>query len=80
MLRVSVSLISQASSEHSICFSVPETLAADARESLEREFAGEIGRLAGVTVPIVPMAHEYLVTRPSGVPLDIPTMSAYADT
>ena len=30
-------------SEHSICFSVPETFAADARESLEREFAGEIG-------------------------------------
>jgi bifunctional aspartokinase / homoserine dehydrogenase 1 len=42
--RISVSLISQASSEHSICFSVPEPLAADARESLEREFAGEIAR------------------------------------
>ena len=37
-------------------------------------FAGEIGALAGVTVPIVPMAHEYLVTRPNGVPLDVPTM------
>jgi len=37
-------------------------------------FAGEIGRLAGVTVPIIPMAHEYLITRPSGIPLDIPTM------
>ena len=32
--QISVSLISQASSEHSICFSVPETFAADARESL----------------------------------------------
>ena len=42
--QISVSLISQASSEHSICFSVPETLAADARESLEREFSGEIAR------------------------------------
>jgi aspartokinase/homoserine dehydrogenase 1 len=42
--QISVSLISQASSEHSICFSVPEPLAADARESLEREFRGEIGR------------------------------------
>jgi len=42
--QISVSLISQASSEHSICFSVPETLAAEARESLEREFAGEIAR------------------------------------
>jgi glycine cleavage system aminomethyltransferase T/glycine/D-amino acid oxidase-like deaminating enzyme len=37
-------------------------------------FAGEIGRLAGVTVPVVPMAHEYLLTRPSGLPLDLPTM------
>ncbi len=37
-------------------------------------FAGELGRLAGVTVPVVPMAHEYLVTKPHGVPLDVPTM------
>jgi glycine cleavage system T protein len=37
-------------------------------------FAGEIGALAGVIVPVVPMAHEYLVTRPNGVPLDVPTM------
>src|SRR5688572_14571547 len=37
-------------------------------------FAGEIGRLAGVVVPVVPMAHEYLITKPSDVPLDVPTM------
>ena len=37
-------------------------------------FAAELGRLAGVNVPIVPMAHEYLVTRPSGLPLEMPTM------
>jgi 4-methylaminobutanoate oxidase (formaldehyde-forming) len=37
-------------------------------------FASEIGRLAGVTVPLIPMAHEYLITRPSGLPLDMPTM------
>jgi 4-methylaminobutanoate oxidase (formaldehyde-forming) len=37
-------------------------------------FAGEIGALAGVRVPLVPMAHEYLVTKPSGLPLDMPTM------
>jgi 4-methylaminobutanoate oxidase (formaldehyde-forming) len=37
-------------------------------------FAGEIGRLGGVNVPVIPMAHEYLITRPSGVPLDVPTM------
>ena len=27
-------------------------------------YAAEIGALAGVRVPIVPMAHEYLVTQP----------------
>ena len=37
-------------------------------------FAAEIGALAGVVVPIVPMAHEYLVTRPAGLPTDMPTM------
>jgi glycine cleavage system T protein len=37
-------------------------------------FAPEIGALANVTVPIVPMAHEYLITRPAGLPLDMPTM------
>ncbi len=37
-------------------------------------FAGEIGRLAGVNVPVIPMAHEYLVTRPAGVPLTVPTL------
>ena len=38
-------------------------------------WAPEIGRLAGVTVPIVPMAHQYLTTAAlSGVSRDIPTM------
>jgi glycine cleavage system T protein len=37
-------------------------------------FAGELGALAGVTVPVVPMAHEYLVLRPSSLPLEMPTM------
>jgi len=37
-------------------------------------FAPEIGRMAGVNVPLIPMAHEYLITRPSGLPLDMPTM------
>jgi 4-methylaminobutanoate oxidase (formaldehyde-forming) len=37
-------------------------------------FAPEIGRMVGVTVPLIPMAHEYLITRPSGLPLDMPTM------
>lgn len=42
--KISVSLISQASSEHSICFSVPEPFADAARQSLVQEFEGEIGR------------------------------------
>jgi bifunctional aspartokinase / homoserine dehydrogenase 1 len=52
--QISVSLISQASSEHSICFSVPEALAADARESLEREFTEEIrrGEIDGVELSL----------------------------
>ena len=37
-------------------------------------YARELGALAGVNVPIVPMAHEYLVTKPGGLPLDMPTM------
>ena len=38
-------------------------------------FAPEIGRLAGVTVPIIPMAHQYLLTKPiAGVEAGWPTM------
>jgi glycine cleavage system aminomethyltransferase T/glycine/D-amino acid oxidase-like deaminating enzyme len=37
-------------------------------------FAPEIGRMAGVNVPLIPFAHEYLITKPSGLPLDMPTM------
>ncbi len=41
---ISVSLISQASSEHSICFSVPQESAERARKSLEETFRREIAR------------------------------------
>jgi glycine cleavage system aminomethyltransferase T/glycine/D-amino acid oxidase-like deaminating enzyme len=37
-------------------------------------FAAELGALVGVVVPVIPMAHEYLITRPAGLPLDLPTM------
>src|SRR4029077_4412306 len=37
-------------------------------------FGAEIGRLAGVNVPLIPMAHEYLITKPTGLRLDMPTM------
>lgn len=41
---ISVSLISQASSEHSICLSVPQSSAREARRSLLEAFAEEIAR------------------------------------
>jgi 4-methylaminobutanoate oxidase (formaldehyde-forming) len=37
-------------------------------------YARDLGLLAGVNVPIVPMAHEYLVLEPSGLATDMPTM------
>ncbi|HEV2749791.1 MAG TPA: bifunctional aspartate kinase/homoserine dehydrogenase I [Gemmatimonadales bacterium] len=42
--EISVSLITQASSEHSICFSVPAASAQRARKSLEETFEREIAR------------------------------------
>jgi 4-methylaminobutanoate oxidase (formaldehyde-forming) len=40
----------------------PETIAADVVVNAGGMFAPEIGRLAGVTIPIIPMAHQYLFT------------------
>ncbi len=38
-------------------------------------YANQIGRLAGVEVPVVPFAHQYLVTKPiEGVRSDFPTI------
>ena len=38
-------------------------------------YAAEIGGMAGVTVPVIPMAHQYLITRlAQPVPGDLPTM------
>jgi glycine cleavage system aminomethyltransferase T/glycine/D-amino acid oxidase-like deaminating enzyme len=52
-----------------------ETIAADVVVNAGGMFAPEIGRLAGVTVPIIPMAHEYLFTDTiAGVGPDLPTM------
>jgi len=39
------------------------------------QWAGEIGRMVGVDLPIIPMAHLYLITKPiEGVRPDLPTM------
>jgi glycine cleavage system aminomethyltransferase T/glycine/D-amino acid oxidase-like deaminating enzyme len=52
-----------------------ERIAAEVVVNAGGMFAPEIGRLAGVTVPIIPMAHEYLFTEPfAGVTPDLPTM------
>jgi len=37
-------------------------------------YAREIAAMVGVTVPIVPMAHEYLITKSMGLPAELPTM------
>ncbi|HLX77416.1 MAG TPA: FAD-dependent oxidoreductase, partial [Acidimicrobiales bacterium] len=37
-------------------------------------YAHEIGRMVGVNVPVIPMAHQYLITKPSGLPRDMPTL------
>ena len=51
------------------------TIAADVVVNAGGMFAPEIGRLAGVTVPIIPMAHQYLFTEPiEGVDPSLPTL------
>ena len=37
-------------------------------------YSHEIGRLAGVHVPVVPMAHQYVITKPADLPRDMPTL------
>lgn len=38
-------------------------------------WAKEIGKMAGVNVPVIPMAHQYLITKPMvGVPKNLPQM------
>ena len=52
-----------------------ETIAADVVVNAGGMFAPEIGRLAGVRVPIVPIAHEYMFTdRVAGAVPTLPTM------
>ncbi len=51
------------------------TIAAEVVVNAAGIWAREVGRLAGVNVPVVPMAHQYLVTRPiEGVRRECPTM------
>jgi 4-methylaminobutanoate oxidase (formaldehyde-forming) len=37
-------------------------------------WAAQVGALAGVTVPVVPLVHQYVVTAPFGVPRELPIM------
>ncbi len=38
------------------------------------QWAREIGRMAGVSVPLVSVQHQYLITEPMGAPKDLPTL------
>lgn len=38
------------------------------------QWAGEIGRMLGLTFPIISMAHLYLITKPMGITQTLPTM------
>ncbi len=50
-------------------------IAADVVVNAGGMYANQIGRLAGVEVPVVPFAHQYLLTKPvPGGSVDLPTM------
>jgi len=52
-----------------------EEIRADVVVNASGMFAPEIGRLAGVTVPLIPMAHQYLFTEPlEGVHAGLPQL------
>ncbi len=52
-----------------------QTIATDVVVNAGGMFAPEIGRLAGVTIPIIPMAHQYLFTEAlEGVDADMPQL------
>jgi glycine cleavage system aminomethyltransferase T/glycine/D-amino acid oxidase-like deaminating enzyme len=53
----------------------PETIATDVVVNAGGMFAPEIGRMAGVTIPIIPMAHQYLFTEAmDGVDAGLPQL------
>jgi glycine cleavage system aminomethyltransferase T/glycine/D-amino acid oxidase-like deaminating enzyme len=50
-------------------------IAADVVVNAGGMYANQIGRMAGVEVPVVPFAHQYLLTKPvEGGSVDLPTM------
>ena len=50
-------------------------IAADVVVNAGGIYANQIGRMAGIEVPIVPFAHQYLLTKPvAGGSVDLPTM------
>ncbi len=52
-----------------------ESIGADVVVNAAGMYAGQVGRLAGVEVPVVPFAHQYVLTKPlEGVRPDLPTM------
>ncbi|MGO9198505.1 MAG: GcvT family protein [Acidimicrobiales bacterium] len=51
-----------------------ETLLTDVVVNAGGIYAHEIGLMAGVHVPLVAMAHQYAITKPTGLPTDMPTL------
>ena len=50
------------------------TILADVVVNAGGIYAHEIGAMAGIHVPLVAMAHQYAITRPSGLPTGMPTL------
>ncbi|HXY42760.1 MAG TPA: FAD-dependent oxidoreductase [Acidimicrobiales bacterium] len=50
------------------------TILADVVVNAGGIYAHEIGAMAGIHVPLVAMAHQYAITRPSGLATDMPTL------
>ncbi|MBI1776228.1 MAG: GcvT family protein [Proteobacteria bacterium] len=50
------------------------TIAADVVVNCAGQWARELGALAGVSVPLVSIQHQYVVTEPMGVPRNLPTL------
>ncbi len=50
-------------------------IACEAAVNCAGQWANEVGRMAGVAVPLVSVRHQYLITEPiDGVPRDLPTL------
>jgi 4-methylaminobutanoate oxidase (formaldehyde-forming) len=49
-------------------------IACEAVVNCAGQWARDIGRMAGVSVPLISVQHQYLITEPLGAPRDLPTL------